>query len=229
MRLFCRQKRVYTLRKKWINLMVIVFFAIALYLFIYNTCYSGTIKEKARVKANYVAISAINNAVDTILQNEAYAENSFFVIDKKQDGTIASVTLNSVTANRFKADFSQTVLEQITKYRKETILMSPFSSYGYTYVPFGIRVPVLVIPIEILSSDFVSELKSNGINQTLYKLSIKAKIAVKLLLPVGSESFDVTTTVPLVQTVIVGDVPDAYTNVEGAEDTGANTILDIAS
>ena len=229
MRLFKCKRKVYTFRCKPLVLLFIVLFFVAIYLFVYNTCYSDTIKEKARVKANYVALSAVNKAVESLLSKDMFTENAFFVMNKTNDGFVSSVSINTKTVNLFKARFTQEVLEIITKYGREEILMSPFSSYGYTYVPFGIRIPVLVVPIEILSVDIGSDLISNGINQTLYRLNLDVKIAVKLLLPIGSESFEIQTCIPLVQTVIVGSVPNSYTNVEGVSDTGPDTILDIAS
>lgn len=229
MRLFCKPKKVYVLNGRILIVFVLLFSILAISLFVYNTCYSGTIKGKARVRANYVAISAINKATEELLSESQFDEKSFIVTGSKTDGTISSVTLNAKTTNLFKAKLSQKILNTIKSYDKEIIEMAPFSSYGFYFVPFGIRVPVYVVPIEILSTDFRSALTESGINQTLYKLCVDVKISVKLLLPVGSETFEVKTTVPLVQTVIVGDIPDSYTNVEGAEDTGPNTILDIAS
>ena len=229
MRLFCKSRKVYVLRGRMLMLFAIIFILIVVYLFVYNTCFSGTIKEKARVKANYVAISAINQTTEKLLLDAEFDEENFFTTENKINGTVSKVTVNSKTANLFKAKLSQGVLDMIDKYGKEVIEMAPFSSYGYSFVPFGIRIPVLVVPIEILSVDFKSELVDSGINQTLYRLNIEVEIAVKLLLPIGSEIFNVKTTVPVVQTVIVGDIPDSYTNVEGVKETGPDTILDIAS
>ena len=142
--------------------------------------------------------------------------------------SVSYLTLDTVVTNKFKATITQKILNEISNYEKEEILMSPFSMYGYTHVPFGIRIPVLVIPVEILSTDFVSSLEGHGINQTLHKLDIKVKIHIKLLLPVGSESFNVETTVPVTQTVIVGNIPDTYTNVEGITESGSDAILNLA-
>ena len=210
-------------------LAVIVFVFLAVYLFVYNTCLSGTIKEKARVKANYVAIKSINYSIDELLLSQEFSETAFFDIQEKTDGTVASVTINTKTTNLFKTKLSQIIIDYLKEYDKETIEMAPFSSYGYSIVPFGIRIPVLVVPVEILSTDFSAKLTDSGINQTLYQLNVDVDIVIKLLLPIGSETFNVNTTVPIAQTVIVGDIPDTYTNVDGAKDTGPNTILDIAS
>ena len=204
------------------------FIFVMLMLFVYNTCYSGTIKEKARVKANEVAVSAINNAVNATLKEQNLDYYNFFNITTKPDLTVSYLSVNTVAANRFKAELSQKILKCIGDYSREEITMSPFSMYGYTCVPFGLKIPVLVVPIEILSTDFISTFEAHGINQTLHKLGIKVEIAIKLLLPVGSESFDVKTIVPVTETIIVGNVPDTYTNVEGVTESGSDAILNLA-
>lgn len=228
MRLFCSKRRVYTLRFKFLTLFFILFIMSMLLLFVYNTCYNGTIKEKAKVKANEITISAINNAVETTLSENELNYEKFFDISVKDDQSVSYLTLNTVTANKFKTQVTQKILNTVSNYTREEIIMSPFSMYGYTHVPFGIRIPILVIPIEILSTDFISELTGHGINQTLHKFSIKIKVEINLLLPVGSEKFCVETTVPVTETVIVGSVPDTYTNVEGVTEPGSDAILNLA-
>lgn len=228
MRLFCPKRKVYTIRKKIITLFFIVFVFSMLLLFVYNTCYSGTIKEKAKLKANEITISAINDAVETTFKEMKLNYESFFDLKMRNDMSVSYLVANTVAVNNFKVAVTQKILERISSYDKEFILMSPFSVYGYTYVPFGIRVPVLVVPVEILSTDLDNIFESCGINQTRHNISIMIKIKVKLLLPVGSETFTVETSVPVTEAVIVGDVPDTYTNVEGVTEPGSDAILNLA-
>jgi len=228
MRLFCSKSKVYTIHKKAITLFFITFVFSMFILFVYNTCYSGTIKEKARLKANEVAISAVNDAVGTVFKDMKLNYESFFDLKVKSDMSVSYLVANTVAVNNFKIAVTQKILEIISSYDKEIILMSPFSMYGYTHVPFGIRVPVLVVPIEVLSTDFDDVFEACGINQTRHKININVKIKIKLLLPVGAETFTVETSVPVTETVIVGDVPDTYTNVEGVTEPGSDAILNLA-
>ena len=228
MRLFCSERKVYTIRAKILILALMLFVSLLLILFVYNTCYSGTIKEKAKIRANTVVVSAINKAVDSVLSEQKLSYNNFFDINVKEDKSVSYMAVNTVTVNKFKVSVTQKILETLNNYEREEIFMSPFSVYGYTAVPFGIMVPVLVIPVEILSTDFCNDFQGRGVNQTLHRLYVKIKINIKLLLPVGSEEFVVETGVPVAETVIVGDIPDTYTNVEGITEPGSDAILNLA-
>lgn len=232
MRLFYAEKpvkrKVYIVKGKRILLLFIFLTVALLILFIYNTCFSSVIQEKAKVKANYVAVHAINTAVSEKIKSADITYTDFAEISRKEDGSVSSITMNSLALNSFKTDITDRILEQVTAYGRETISISPIVFMGYKTFSFLPKIPIVVIPVEILSADFVSSFKAQGINQTKHEINLVVEIDVKLLLPVGSHNFKVKTTVPLVQTIIVGAVPDTYTNVEGVSGTASDTILNLA-
>ena len=55
--------------------------------------------------------------------------------------------------------------------------------------------------------------RSQGINQTKYKIYIELECRVKVLAPFSSNMFDVNNTVLVAETVILGDVPNSYVQV----------------
>lgn len=194
--------------------------------FVYNTCYTPLISERAKMKANEVAQQAINKAVRCKLEELNFKSEDFTNITKKEDGTVSTVSLNSVNVNIFKAKVSEQILEEVNKFSRQDIVVSPFSFYGYTAFT-GLKTTIIVVPIEILSCDIKSQLASAGINQTKHSIDIVINISVKILLPVGSEKMNVKATIPISQTIIVGSVPDTYTNVEGVGETMSDTILNL--
>ena len=228
MRLFFSERKVYTIRGRLLILLFVIFVFSMLMLFLYNTCYSGTIKEKARIRANTVAVTAINTAINQTITEHNMNYEDFFDITVKNDLSVSYMTLNTVSVNKFKTCVTQKIIDVLSEYEREEIIMTPFSVYGYTNVPFGLKIPVLVIPVEILSTDFSNDFQSKGVNQSLHRLYLNVKIKVKLLLPVGSEEFTVETSVPVTETVIVGDIPDTYTNVEGITEPRSDAILNLA-
>lgn len=223
----CRKRKVYIVKGRCILGIVFLFTAIFLALFIYNTCYNSVIREKAKVKANYVAVSAINKAVEDKIKEDNLTYTDFTEITRKDDGSVASISIRSAAVNLFKSGLTNKILDSVTAYGKETIFMSPVAFMGYNTPKFLFKVPVVVIPVEILKVDLQSSFHAVGINQTKHELNLIAEVDVKLLLPIGSERFTVKTTVPLSQTIIVGSVPETYTNVEGVEDTGPDSILNL--
>ena len=64
---------------------------------------------------------------------------------------------------------------------------------------------------------FESNFYSAGINQVLHQVVIKVKIKGNLVLPWNTKGFETNTDVIAAQTVLVGVVPDAFTNVIEAD------------
>ena len=163
MRLFFSERKVYTIRGRLLILLFVIFVFSMLMLFLYNTCYSGTIKEKARNRANTVAVTAINTAINRTIAEHNMNYEDFFDITVKNDLSVSYMTLNTVSVNKFKTCVTQKIIDVLSEYEREEIIMTPFSVYGYTNVPFGLKIPVLVIPVEILSTDFSNDFQSKGV------------------------------------------------------------------
>ena len=69
-----------------------------------------------------------------------------------------------------------------------------------------------------MKSSFESEFRSAGINQTLHRIKLCLTATVRVILPGHSQSLIVSAEAPIAENIIVGDVPQAYTNVANEED-----------
>lgn len=228
MRLFMKERKVYVLHIKVIWLLICIFVGICLCQFIYNTCYSPVINEKAKMRANEIAQKAVYNAVQSQLKITDISPEKVTNIKYKDDGSISSVSLNTAVLNSFKSAITEKIIRELAKYKSEVIKVSPLAFYGYSAFGWMPKVNVIVVPSEILSCDFNNSFVSQGINQTKHSIYISAEIKIKLLLPIGSEEFTVKNTTPVAETIIVGSVPETYTNVEGVQESEADTILNLA-
>ena len=78
----------------------------------------------------------------------------------------------------------------------------------------GPDVPVKIIYLTSSKVDFKNELVTAGINQTKHQLSLEVTVDVDILVPWRTVSSQVVTDVLIADTVIVGQVPDTYVNME---------------
>ena len=69
-----------------------------------------------------------------------------------------------------------------------------------------------------MQSEFHSEFVSSGINQTLYRVNLLLTASVRLVMPGVSEIISVRAEAAIAESIIVGDVPQVYTNVASEED-----------
>lgn len=78
----------------------------------------------------------------------------------------------------------------------------------------GPEVPVRIIYLTSSKVDFRNELTAAGINQTKQQLDLEVTVNIDVLVPWDTESSSVVTEVLIADTVIVGQVPQTYVNVE---------------
>ena len=81
----------------------------------------------------------------------------------------------------------------------------------------GPKIKIKMVPIGYATIDVKNEFTSAGINQTKHEIYLEISCALSVLLPVSSEGTLVKTQIPVAETIIVGNVPGTYTNVEGQE------------
>ena len=89
-------------------------------------------------------------------------------------------------------------------------------------IPFlsnlGPNVTVRLQPCSAVRYQYVSSIKSSGINQTLYCVNLRVTAGSNIIFPGALNSVCAEIDVPIAQSVIIGDVPDAYTDVNNEED-----------
>ena len=70
-----------------------------------------------------------------------------------------------------------------------------------------------------------SEFQSAGINQTLHKIYLDVSCNVRVLTPFSSIDEKVINQVLLAESVIVGNIPDTYYNLEGMNEEAAVDVM----
>ena len=70
------------------------------------------------------------------------------------------------------------------------------------------------MPYGTAETNIITDFSESGINQTKLDVSISVKADLSILIPTIRKKSTVETTVPILQTVIVGSVPNSYTHVD---------------
>ena len=75
-------------------------------------------------------------------------------------------------------------------------------------------------------TDLKSEFKEAGINQTLHRVYLEVVCNVTILTPYETITETITNQVLLIEGVIVGNIPDAYYNLQGLNEDQLIDIVD---
>lgn len=172
------------------------------------------VKDFAVTKAQIFANTTINEAVSDYMEAENLSYSDIIIVSRNSEGRVDSAEANTVLINKIKTAVVARVREKI-----------PDEEYSYISIPLGSlsgssylsgRGPAIRVKVKLASNvrvDFESCFTDAGINQTLHSINIKVTSNVYILLPYSSCSATFSTDYLIGQSVIVGAVPDAYTNV----------------
>ncbi len=175
---------------------------------------SPVICEKAisRLQSDFTVIC--NEAVLGYLEKENITYNSMVAVERDKNGKIQAMNTEITEVNKIKSYIMLSIQKKLDKI--DTVSVS-FPSGGFFGVGGGINIPVKLITVNSLEGELDSFFESAGINQTRLYINMKISAKGKLLLGGREQNMEIKTSVPVAQTVIVGDVPDTYVNIDKTE------------
>jgi len=169
----------------------------------------------AESKAKSVCTIIINESV----LKQAYSKNidysSLFDIQKDSSGDISAIIANTAKLNILKSQLAIEIQNKIDETQTQPIGVPLGSLFGNELLAGrGPKIPMKLITLGMIDVRFSNSFSSVGINQTKHESSIEIDMTINALLPAGSISATVTTAMPLTDAIIVGKIPQAYTNIQ---------------
>ena len=178
--------------------------------------------------AETVMLNSANDAVINVLSNQNFCYEDIAVLSKDEQGEIISLEIDTYKVNYLKSHISNEIARIISPNERYNVSIPIGTFLGNTYTA-GLG-PDIVFKMQVTTTafvDFSQEFKSAGINQVLHKVVINIKISGNLVVAGYKKTINVNTSVIAAQTVIVGKVPEGFTNViEEETDNTAGLIND---
>lgn len=164
--------------------------------------------------ANTIVTDRVNKAV-----YNAFKENKDFQgIALGEDGSVSSVSIDMQKINMLKADAVIWVQDELNAITSDTIYIPMAAVLGIPILSgSGFKIPVTVSPMTAVDADYFESFESAGINQTRYRLDINIIVGVTYCCFNFSKTESITTSVPVVSTVINGNVPSYYGILSGTD------------
>jgi len=164
----------------------------------------------ARVEA--AAARAMNEAILEVLCTPAARE--LLSVRESSQGHISLLTADAGRLNLLAADCAVAAQQRIQDLGEQGVSVALGTVSGVSaFAGLGPRLSFRFTPVGTVKAGFHSEFRSAGINQTLHRITLELTAAVRVVLPGRSSTVTVTAQAPVTESVIVGDVPEAYTNV----------------
>ncbi len=187
-----------------------------------------TFRTVAESKAQSVATLCVNTAVNELMKSGRYTYDALMDIRVGESGNVIAIQSNVATINQMKAELADEISKKIENLDVSESYI-PFGNFLGSDIFSGIgpRIPVRIVPLGYSVINMKNSFESAGINQTKHEVYLDITVSVTALLPVSRAGASVSTMVPIAETIIVGEVPDNYTNVEGLDGSAQDATLDL--
>ena len=200
-----------------LNLKYILFivFAVMILLLITASVFLKDISSQIAISdASDIVTVSVNNAVSQVMATGEYTGDYFVDFEKDVNGQVTAISSNMSKINTL----STRILEKVVGTTEKNIITVKIPSGNLTGISLlmgrGPKVPVKIIVLTSSRVEFNNNIITAGINQTKHQITLDVIVDVEILVPWGSEVSQVITQVLIADTVIVGEVPDTYLNME---------------
>lgn len=144
---------------------------------------------------------------------EEYSKNFSYEevikIEKDSQGNVTMMTADTLKLSEIATKTVLKAQEELEKINKMDIKV-PIGHITKNNIlaNYGPTVTVKVQPIGNITTKYLSDFESAGINQTRHNIYVETTTKVKLILPFQSSELEVVSQIPIVETIIVGKVPN---------------------
>jgi len=202
--------------KKWIAFFLLILVAIG-YMFI-DEAIRPTILSLSEARLRAIAVKAMNEAVrETVGSGVTYTD--LINIQKDDEGNITLVSANAVLMNNLAANTAIAAQDKILNIGEQGIKI-PIGTIlgGQLLSGRGPSVIVRVEPVGSVTTDFMTEFEDAGINQTRHKIYLILNATVRILIGNAAQTVVISSQVLISETIIIGDVPQSFVEVDNTDD-----------
>lgn len=225
-------KSKYKRKKVNISVFLLLFFFIFLIISftnIYNKSFKPIIRKISEYKASDLSTRAISKGVSEVMSENQITYSELVSVHRTPEGKVTSLSVNFIEANRLQSDITTRINELINSEDRIRIYI-PFGNLTgiELFSGLGPMIGVNLVPSGNTVVDFENTFTSAGINQTRHTVSLKITSKVSMLMPNNLSSTSETVSyVPIAESIITGEVPDTYTELDTSIDELRDDIMNL--
>ena len=185
-------------------------------IFLIDSALRPTLTALAQARVENAVTRIVNDAVDGTLTSEAISYSDLVTLEKDAAGQVSVLAANTAQLNALRTEILGKVLAQVEQLDSQELGVPLGSLTGFaTASDLGPVLPVRVLTAAVPTADFENVFTSTGINQTLHQIMLNVRVECTLLIPGGTVDTTVEAQVCAAETLLVGQVPDAYLELPG--------------
>ena len=164
--------------------------------------------------ASDIVTVQVNNAIADIMAEQDYSGDYFVSFEKSATGEVTAISSNMARINALSAR----ILHQVVGATENRTIEIGIPVGNLTGISLlmgrGPNIPVQIIVLTSSRVEFNNSIVTAGINQTKHQINLEVIVDIDILVPWGTENAQVVTEILIADTIVVGQVPDTYLNVQ---------------
>ena len=199
--------------KKKFFIVLIVLIAILTVLLIVKSI-NPIFESLCKDRAISISTKILNEESTAILRNHNY-QDIVSVIDT-EDNKVLKTNVQEI--NEIASELALNVTSKLEELSREKIKIPAGAIIGNKFFSgIGPKINISIIPSGNVTTELKTEFKSQGINQTVYRIYLEVVCNERILTSYSVIETQIINQVLLVEAVIVGNVPETYYNLEGLD------------
>ncbi len=164
--------------------------------------------------ARATASDVINQTVWDMLSQEDVNYEQLINVTYDKNGAVRSLQANSARINRVKSETALRLQSAFAQHAVQTVGVPLGTLCGFTVLSGigpSIRCRSLLTALPRIELQY--HFDGAGINQTLHSIIMTVTVPLSVTLPLQDRDIEIATSFLIGETILVGEVPDSYTNV----------------
>ena len=163
-------------------------------------------EARSAAMASQVLYGALAEAME---DGVAYEDLMHVRMDER--GQVALLSANTMQMNRLADRAGEAALRRLNNMSSERVTVPLGAALGMTlFAGGGPGIPVSIVPIGSISTDFATEFEACGINQTRHKVYLQVTASIRIVIPAGAKTTQVAANMLVAESIIVGAVPEGF-------------------
>jgi len=168
----------------------------------------------AQAQARALAVRILNEAAAELLSTGEVTYDSLMHVTSDGSGQVRLIQANTPEMNRLAARVSLLSQEKLQGTKDQAVRVPLGSALGLTlFAGAGPKIEVRILPVGSVHAEFHTDFQTAGINQTRHRITLMLTAQVQLVIPTGAQTVEAVTQVAMAESIIVGEVPETFTDV----------------
>ena len=160
-----------------------------------------------------LSVEAVQDTVLKLLEEDPQLFDQLYLSEYDRDGNLSIIRANSMAINQMKLTLCQAVEQRLLNQEKVTYYIPLGTLLGFSLLAeVGPRFSMQVLQESYVVADVTTRMETTGVNQTQF--TVLVDFAVTMSATIGGDALPITThhQIPVVQMVIMGEIPQYYSN-----------------